>query len=255
MDVIWTFKPIGWTPKDCITHLKENPDMKNNKLSFAGRLDPMAYGLLPIIVNDTKNQKQMELRDSYKTYQFKFIPGLQSDTYDILGLVNKLNKFDGIKNIDIDAIKNIKKQNYPAYSSHCIFDEYYKKKVPLWKLAKENRLPDILPERNVDIKDIQILNTKLIKKDELLNNVFERINKLTNKSGFRNDTILKCWQNLDLDKEYKIYHLESTVSSGTYIRSIANTLGGIAYDIFRIKVKDKYLENTENYDPFQFKIL
>ena len=49
MNVIWVFKPIGWTPKDCVDKLKEI--FKDDKISFAGRLDPMAYGMLPIIIN------------------------------------------------------------------------------------------------------------------------------------------------------------------------------------------------------------
>ena len=248
-EVIWTFKPIGWTPKDCILYLKKISKYEDKKLSFAGRLDPMAYGLLPIIADDIQNQKQLELINSYKTYQFKFIPNLQSDTYDILGIVNKSNNFTSI---NLEEIKNMKKQNYPAYSSYCVFDNHYNKKVPLWKLAKENRLPEVMPERDIDIQNIEILSSKVIDKDKLLDNVYMRLDKLLNKSGFRYDEILNCWKNLELEHEYEVYHLEATVSSGTYIRGISNSLGGVAYDIFRTKVKDKCINPTV--DPFEFKI-
>lgn len=252
MNIIWVFKPIGWTPKDCIVELKSlNSHFQHTKIGFAGRLDPMAYGLLPIVVQDTKNQVKNELQGSYKTYQFKIIPRLQSDTYDIMGIVNTHDIID----LDLQKIKNLKIQNYPQYSSYCVFDEYYHKKVPLWKLAKEDRLPDILPTRDIDIKNIQILRSENIMRDDLLNNVHTRISALKNKEGFRYDKILNCWNNLDLDDEYRVYHLEATVSSGTYIRSIANSIGSIAYDIFRIKVKDNVLENYRDYDPFKFAIL
>lgn len=266
--ITWVFKPIGWTPKDCIVELKslksnyelypdyehtnyEHKNYEHTKMGFAGRLDPMAYGLLPIVIQDNKNQTKDELQGSYKTYQFKIIPGLLSDTYDILGIVNICEVVD----LDLDKIKTMNSQKYPPYSSYCVFDAHYQKKVPLWKLVKENRLPDILPEREVDIRNIEIIKSEMIKNSDLLNLIKIRIDKLRNKEGFRYETILNCWNNLDLNNQYKVYHLESTVSSGTYIRSIANSLGAVAYDIFRIKVKDNVLKNHENYDPFKFTII
>ena len=52
MGIITLYKPIGKTPLDMIKGLNEK------KATYAGRLDPMAYGLLIILTNEhCLNQK------------------------------------------------------------------------------------------------------------------------------------------------------------------------------------------------------
>jgi tRNA U55 pseudouridine synthase TruB len=105
MSVIWVFKPIGWTPKDCVI---EHQKITNQKMAFAGRLDPMACGLMPIIIHNSNNTTEVQkikesLQGSYKTYRFKLVLGFQSDTYDILGIANKK------ENINNNIVDNLEK--------------------------------------------------------------------------------------------------------------------------------------------------
>ena len=58
-ELLWVFKPIGWNPTDCIQEIKKNKKHEQCKITFAGRLDPMAYGLMALVkvgpdVNDVK---------------------------------------------------------------------------------------------------------------------------------------------------------------------------------------------------------
>jgi len=261
MSVIWVFKPIGWTPKDCVIECQKKID---KKMIFAGRLDPMAYGLLPIIANNTNDSfgnKEVQilkesLQGSYKTYKFKLVVGLESDTYDILGMIKRRNHFDRISQNDLEKIKNIKSQTYPAYSSYHVYDEFYERKVPLWKLAKECRLPKELPTRNIDVKYIKVLNSETLTNVEMMDIIKKRIDSLCDKVNFRNEEIMLRWESVLKEKDsYLVYEFEANVSTGTYIRSIGNLLRGVSYDIFRTSVNDCILENSEDYHKFVFSFI
>lgn len=248
--IIWTFKPIGFSPKDCI-------DKIQLKAAFAGRLDPMASGLLPLIIHNNDSKKVQELKeslqDSDKVYQFKIILELESDSYDILGLVKKSSK-----EFNLEKIKETKIQEYPMYSSQKAFSKKYQKRVPLWKIAKigETLLPKDIPKREIEIKNITILNKEEISNTELLEIIRVRINSLKDKTNFRNDEIMNCWEKeLKDNKIFKVYHIEALVSSGTYIRSICNSLGGVAYDICRTQYSNMVLEKADSINKFEFAII
>jgi tRNA pseudouridine(55) synthase len=249
--VVWIFKPIGKTPKECVIECQKlHPD---DKLSFAGRLDPMACGLMPIIINDSKNSIRDSIQEKYKTYRFNVILGLQSDTYDILGIVKRRDVVSTqISAEQLEQIRKTKVQTYPAYSSKTVFSPHHNKQVALWELAKLGMLPDELPTREVDVVDIHIMSTTAVTNEQLLKIVSKRISSVSDDSGFRRSDILECWNKLLGDaREYTIYSLEARVSVGTYIRTIADQLGGITYDICRTSVDGKSLGNHE-YDYFKF---
>lgn len=248
--IIWTFKPIGYTPNDVIQEVKHN-----KKITFCGRLDPMAYGLMPIIVvGDDIAKVKTEIMNSYKTYRFSLITGIKTDTYDILGIPkyhnNNYSEQEFIKLVNEQS--KIKEQYYPPFSSKTVYSAIHNKKVPLWVLSKEDILPEIMPKRDIDIKYINILSINEITSSVLLNNIEERINKIPKDSKFRQDEIIEKWQEiLENDTVYKVYHMEALVSSGTYVRTICNELGGTVYDIFRINVGNKYLYEPEKYDKYK----
>ncbi len=254
MSVIWTFKPIGYSPKDCIDKLNIG------KMTFAGRLDPIACGLQPLILhkesinNQDIQEIKKKLQNSYKTYQFKVILGLQSDSYDILGLVKKSEEIQIEQNLE--KVKQIKIQEYPPFSSQKAFSNKSQKRLPLWKISKDGEIPKDIPKREIDIQSIKILSFEEMSNDKLLETVKMRLNALKDKTNFRNEEIMNCWLNLmKEDKIYKIYHLEATVSPGTYIRSICNFLSGTAYDICRTHMSNVSLEDIETIDKFEFAIV
>ena len=54
-------KPQGLTLSKQLPHLKAASALSKEKLSFAGRLDPMAEGLLLVLVgNENKNEENMK---------------------------------------------------------------------------------------------------------------------------------------------------------------------------------------------------
>ena len=88
-EIITLYKLVGETPLACIERFREdNPVYKQVNMTYLGRLDPMAEGVMPVLAGDTR-EKQKYL-DFDKTYEFEVLWGFETDTYDILGLVTKV---------------------------------------------------------------------------------------------------------------------------------------------------------------------
>ena len=229
--IIYYQKEIGQTMNQIIDIIKK--EHQPNKITYAGRLDPLAYGLV-IILTDDDIQKRDEYTNKTKTYQFNMIKGIQTDTYDILGLINNVHHdiyFDKI-------VKGKQLMEYPPYSSVPIKEH----KKPYWYCTKNN-LPVInRPTKEIDLIDFKILDYNMIKKNTLINLITDRINQITIEGNtFRQTEILDKWTtSLDMNtinniNTYEIYKMEIQVSSGGYVRHFANLLGGCAYDIRRME--------------------
>lgn len=248
MSIVWVNKPIGWTPKMCVDKYRNND---KDKIAFAGRLDPMAYGLLPLIING--NQKLCdEVVSNYKTYRFKLILGIQTDTYDILGLINNYQEKTIYTVTELGEIldehSKMKNQEYPPYSSKMILNEKTGKKTALWELTK-NGIEVVLPTHDVDIEYIKLLSSDIISIDNLHKIIAHRINELPLNVDMRQADILELWGNFiseNKDHVFQIIKCEASVSSGTYIRSIGNSMGGTCFDINRIKYGDKIISIKNN---------
>ena len=245
MEYILAYKPIGLTPLEHINELKENNELpKDKKTSYVGRLDPMAHGLMVYLIGETCKKQELYQTMS-KKYIFKIVLGIETDTYDILGIIKNTG------NSIIDEFKfNKQLQNfvgnydlpYPPFSSKRVNGKC------LWEHALNNKLDEIIiPSNNINVKSLKIINSKIINYHELKNNIIHKINLMKSKT-FRNQDIIKEWNNLKLNNRLSLFEVEADVSSGTYIRSICHYLGtqldtyAIAYDIFRIKLGNYVLE-------------
>jgi tRNA pseudouridine55 synthase len=80
-------KPVGPTAAQALGLLREvDPALRGVKLGHAGRLDPMAEGLLTVLVGD-ENRDVHRLRALPKTYELDVLLGVGSDSFDELGLI------------------------------------------------------------------------------------------------------------------------------------------------------------------------
>jgi len=227
---IYLYKPIGQTPNELIdNYKKENINAK--KVSFAGRLDPMAHGTMALLVNE-----ECKLHDKYisrdKTYEFEILFGFKTDTFDVLGKLlefnNPIDFNEKIENINLDNYTKQFNQEYPPYSSIVV------NKKPLWEWSKLGLIDTIkIPSKIVEIyKFDEIENdSKIDSYKDLQKIILNMINSLseTNKPKFRVDSIIKLWNtffktnNITIKPIIKKYRTK--VSSGTYIRSISNQIG------------------------------
>ena len=127
-------------------------------MTYAGRLDPMASGLLLILAGKEVKQKERYLKLS-KEYEFEILFGFSTDTHDILGKVYHSNI---LTNVGINLSKkklvklirsNLKNfqgeftQDYPMYSSKTV------KGKPLFQYARTGEEVDI-PNRKIYVKSL-----------------------------------------------------------------------------------------------------
>lgn len=234
-------KPVGLTPYQVVQKIKsDNPNLVDKKIGYAGRLDPMAEGVLILLVgSENKNKKEYEKLP--KTYEFKILFGLSTDTYDVLG-IPKIGSEKSISKSDINiylkGLMGKQTQKYPPYSSPKVDGK------PLFKRARENKINNI----NIPSKIINIYNIKLISSRKIYSKNLHKLikNKIDLVDGdFRQEKILKAWDKLlskSNTKNYQVIKCKINCSSGTYVRSIANEagkhfgVGAIAFSIKRTSV-------------------
>jgi len=250
------WKEVGETPLEVVENFKdENPKFQNEKFAYAGRLDPMAEGKLLILVGETCKERDKFLNLD-KEYEFEILLGFKSDTKDILGLSElnpgwrttgfdkkwfnqKLKKYIG--EIDLE---------YPVFSSRTVQNK------PLFLWALEGRLNEIeIPRKKSEIYDLKLLSTKKIKAEFLEKQILEKIakpKKVTDESkalgkDFRREEVTKLWkknfQKVNDDGLFILVKIQATVSSGTYMRTLAEKLAyeiledyGLAFSIKRTKI-------------------
>lgn len=232
-------KPLGLTPLQAIDKLRQkHPRFKSNKIGYAGRLDPMAEGLL-LLLMDEENKDKHKYEALAKTYRFTILWGVETDTYDILG---EITRFTGkhpststARQIVTDLAR-IRKQKYPPYSSARVQGK------PLYWWARRNKISEIkLPEKEIKIYEAKYCNDRNVTANDLSDYIQTNIDKV--KGDFRQEKIKSMWeQHIASDNGFLVSSAEITCSSGTYIRSLCNEAGNlagtgaIAYSINRIAI-------------------
>lgn len=223
-NVIQVYKKCGETPLDCINTLKkDNEELRFVPMTYAGRLDPLAEGVLLILVGDECLKKDEYLALS-KEYEVDILFGFATDTYDVMGKV--LEKRMSTPSVDTinNSLKNFTghfSQSYPPYSSRPV------KGKQLFKWAREGKLDEIeIPSHDVFVEGIQQIEWKEISGRDLFNQIKKDIEKV--KGDFRQDEILSIWDSNLMGEEnsvFKILKLKISCGSGVYVRAIANDIG------------------------------
>jgi tRNA pseudouridine55 synthase len=252
--VVW--KKIGQTPLEATEEYRVREKLGVDiPLAYAGRLDPMAEGKLLILIGD-ECKKLKAYTGLDKEYEFQILFGFSSDTGDVLGLAesNALSLVPNQRAIKRAAKKFIGAQNfaYPRFSSKTVNGK------PLYRWTLENRLHEIeIPMRASTIYAIRLLEMRMVQKEELEQEIFNKIHSLAPVTDldkawgadFRRQPILVRWKEIFVNTntdEFYIARLSAIVSSGTYIRTLAEKIGealgvsGLAYSITRTNI-GKYM--------------
>jgi tRNA U55 pseudouridine synthase TruB len=113
------------------------------------------------------------------------------------------------------------KQKYPLYSSKTINGK------PLYWWTRNNRLGEIdIPEKTVEIFNLEMIENREETTQKLVEEIQKRVKRL--KGNFRQNEILTDWEEFkttNTNRDLQIVKLRAKVSSGTYIRSIAEAIG------------------------------
>lgn len=213
------YKKRGETPLEALARLRqEMPEFANETLSYAGRLDPMAEGVLPVLVGE-ENKNRQEFLGKDKEYRATFILGISTDTGDVLGKIQKVFMRDieeeKIKQTFSNFIK-IKMQTYPWYSSKTV------KGIPLFEYARKKMFEIVRPQREVSIYSVENIFIERFLFKDIQKTIREDIQKV--KGDFRQDEIIEKWSNLNDLGQIQCVTCTLKVSSGTYIRSLTENI-------------------------------
>lgn len=238
------YKNPGETPLAALLRLRELAGIASSvPLTYAGRLDPLAEGLLIVLGAEARKEKERFLGLD-KVYECTVLLGFATDTGDVLGLLKKQNPDSVEHHVSVQQIATTvascvgeQSQTYPKFSSKTV------EGAPLFALAKSGALPDVLPSRIITVNFIDVLGTDDVSEQALLACILEKINLV--QGDFRQKEIALMWQKtLDAksSKKYQLVHLRISASSGTYVRVLAEKIGGLlgmpalAFHIYRTHI-------------------
>ncbi|PIR37933.1 MAG: hypothetical protein COV34_02490 [Candidatus Zambryskibacteria bacterium CG10_big_fil_rev_8_21_14_0_10_42_12] len=227
------------TPLEMLGRLRiERPELIDEKLSYLGRLDPLAHGMMLVAVGEANKEREKYLGLS-KTYKVGFLFGISTDTGDVLGLIQQVHKELGEAEHFKNAILNLKGKHtlpYPLYSSKTVDGK------PLHEYAREGKEVAV-PEREMEVLSVACGDAETVLGEEIAR---EGISATEHVQGdFRQDKIRLSWQDFQKeygDKRFIIVIAELSVTGGTYIRSLLMLISEqihmpcLAYDIERINI-------------------
>ena len=204
-------------------------------MTYAGRLDPMAEGIVPVLVKDARFQKDV-LTGLEKTYELTVLLGASTDSADMLGLVGNtasVSLHEEKVGTAVQELVSIKELAYPMYSSRPVEGK------PLFMHARAGNSVDV-PVKKVSIKNIEMKSIEQTTLGVCLMNTIPIIEKVV--GDFRQREIILTWQEQKMDLSVMLVTFTAEVSSGTYMRSLAEKLGeslgvpALAYHIKRTRV-------------------
>jgi len=241
-------KYVGETTSELSNRLKTQYGY--DKIAICGKLDPMARGVVRILINENTKLMNSYL-NSIKTYRFQLVIGVKTDTDDIMGVVTNIANY---KTVNINTIKSHiveicsrKIQHFHPFSAIKVKIDGLRKSLHYWTLAGKITKSN-LPRKEVSVEKLTIHDSYRVDINAYYKEIINRLTMVSssNKETFRINQITSGWSNtLKLLHRQNITSLqvlpiELTVSSGFYIRMLAyylyedyNIISNI-YDIHRI---------------------
>lgn len=234
-ELFW--KNSGETPLEALGRFRVRfPEYAAEKLSYAGRLDPLAEGELLILIGET-NKKREQYLGFDKEYEFTVLFGVSTDTHDLLGMVESVQVPQ--TEISIASSRYIGENllPYPAYSSKTVEGK------PLFAWAREGKLKEIVvPQQHSRIVSLEETSRGEISSNELLIQLEKIVAQVS--GDFRQEKIIKKWKEaLSFEQDaFPLVSFRARVGSGTYIRSLVHLMGkeisvpSLAYAIRRTRI-------------------
>lgn len=249
------YKQWAETPLQTLDRIRVAlPALQDVPLSYAGRLDPLAEGLMLVLCGEA-NKARLEYLGLDKEYEFEVLFGLSTDTGDLLGLpitihpkhADSQDQHTPTTHIEeaqlVDAVNSLTGQHtfpYPVFSSKTVQGK------PLFEWYKEGRIDEIkIPDISITIRDIEVLSLTTVTAADVYNKVSEATRLVS--GDFRQKDILSGFDKLSINessRKIQVARIRAHCTSGTYIRTLAQKIGelchtnALAYSIKRTKVGD-----------------
>lgn len=242
------YKNKGETPLQRLDRFRlENPSYKDAILSYAGRLDPMAEGVLLVMEGDENKEREKYLGFD-KEYITEILCGFATDTGDVLGLITHRDDHSSITKKDVETFlkDSIGKfvQTYPNYSSKTVGG------IPLFDYARKGIDVEV-PTKEVQLNEALLLGETFVDGETLRGRISNEIDLV--QGDFRQEEIKNKWKEELVPCAgivFKVFTIRLSVSSGFYVRAFAERLGSVfgshalALSIKRIRVDKWGIENS-----------
>jgi tRNA pseudouridine55 synthase len=213
-------KPAGWTPLEALEALRAcTPALAGEPMVYAGRLDPMAEGVLLVLTGADRFDLPAHLAHD-KQYVATILFGVRSDTYDALGRITRGGDPDPARCLAaVAALGGTHVLPLPAWSAYRVRGR------PLHAWASEGRIAEIeVPTREMRVTAVDgaaALSTRI---PTFFADVHARIDRV--RGTFRQAEALADWARLrDADPPLVTVTATLTVTSGTYVRALAEDVG------------------------------
>lgn len=249
--VLNIYKPQGMTPLQVIDAVRHrHPEYRDAKMTYAGRLDPMAEGVLIVLVGDAVHEKEAHLALD-KTYEADIMLGIGTDTHDLLGMP-MAHTIKGVRierlETEVRNMEGIFEYPFPAYSSKPVNGK------PLFRWAREGGLGEIeIPKRTMVIYGVEMIDRYDSTVGLLQGNIAMVIAKV--RGDFRQREIIDRWKTvlvgMDNNAALPVVRIRIRCASGTYIRTLAHELGkrlgadAVLVRLIRTRVGDFDIDDAE----------
>lgn len=253
---IAVYKPRGKTPLECVLQYKKRYHTEQ-VISYAGRLDPLAEGVLLFLVDD-ENSRRRDFEHLSKTYEVEMVFGLRTDSGDLMGIPTIAQ--NAHINLQLSDIEHVAQkytgtflQRYHPYSSIRVRGK------PLFYWARERKLEDILvPTHEITIDTLQIQSLQKVSLQQLVD-VCQTV-VLNVQGEFRQREIVEAWARISHPLHFQQCTFRvSCARGGAYMRVLAEDVAadlgtfGFASSIKRISVglwnRESCLQLWEDVSP------
>ena len=190
------YKKLGETPLEALSRLRKSLNIGDEvPMTYAGRLDPLAEGILIILVGDECKQKEKYL-GLEKIYTAEILFGIETDSHDLLGIPtagdwSALPMNEDLLNEKVEKYLNEnlgkKIQKYPAYSSKTVGG------MQMHEHARAGNEVEV-PTHEVELLSYKNLGVEYKNIDEVLQRVENVVGFVT--GDFRQEEVHAAWRTL-----------------------------------------------------------
>tara|TARA_B110000977_G_C11089826_1_gene496310 strand:+ start:8324 stop:9079 length:756 start_codon:yes stop_codon:yes gene_type:complete len=237
--IIEIYKRVGETTGDLANRIKAEHNA--DKVAICGKLDPMARGITTALI-DGSTKLMSKYLTTIKTYEFKLVLNIKTDTDDIMGMITGHNSqkitdeyISKCKHY-IDELCAFNTQHFHPFSAIKVKINGERKSLHYWALKGELDMND-LPTKVVTVLEKEYGDAYQIQFSSYHRQVIERLSKVNSqqKRVFRIPSIAHSWDNILMENgnsndKITILPIKMKVTSGFYIRMLAYYLKKI-YDI------------------------
>ena len=250
--VIAFTKRSGETMTACMHRMRSYHNIASNeKVTYAGRLDPAASGVA-LFLSGPDRYRKSEFLGFNKTYELDILFGITTDTLDLLGVRNKTESVTS-DNISLTTIKELtstilgeRNQAYPDFSARRVEGK------PIWQHTLYGNKKTVMHRSHIYSFVVQSLSS--ITASELQQRVSTLCTDLSD-SDFRQSEIVQSWSDISDYSDYTVAHSIVSCSSGSYMRTLAQDIGllyqmpTLAMRIHRVSIHT-YTEDSVSNDLF-----